>query len=185
MGLTFDITTTPPDAASIAAARAQLAAERLRLRAIDKRYIAVAIAVVAAIQVFVFLVVIPTVSGPGSTEGGIVFILVYSIPYLFFAVFVVGCTKHHYQVDVPRKALRAAEAALQDATQEDIDTLRDAFQAHALLDTYRTQVASQGRALFKGELDAMRRWLDGRVVLDDQVVQAQTESGRASVAENR
>lgn len=162
MGLDFDITTAPPEAARIASARAELAAERQRLRAIDKRYIAVAIAVVALLQCFIFLVAIPTVTGPGSTEGGIVFILVYSIPYLFFAVFAVGATKHHYQVDVPRKALRAAEAALQDAEQIDIDALRDAWQRHAALEAYRTHVASQGRALFKGELDAMQRWLDAR-----------------------
>lgn len=179
MGLKFDITTTPPDAASIAAAHADLAAERLRLRAIDKRYIAAAIAVVAAVQCFVFLVVIPTVTGPGSTEGGIVFILVYSIPYLFFAIFAVGATKHHYQVDVPRKALRAAEAALQEAAQADIDALRDACQAYAPLDAYRAHVASQGRALFKGELAAMRRWLD------EHVVQAPAELGCAAGTESR
>lgn len=164
MGLDFDITTAPPDAASIAAARAELAAERLRLRAVDKRYIAVAIAIVAAIQCFIFFVAIPIVKNPGATEGGIVFILVYSIPYLFFGVFVVGCTKHHYQADVPRKALRTAEAALVEAEQHDIDTLRDAWQAHAPLNAYQSQVASQGRALFKGELEAMRRWLDEQVV---------------------
>lgn len=164
MGLDFDITSRPPDEARIAAARAELAAERQRLRAIDKRYIAVAIAVVALLQCFIFLVAIPIVTGPGSTEGGIVFVLVYSIPYLFFGVFAVGTTKHHYQVDVPRRALRAAETALQDALQEDIDTLRDACQAHAPLDAYRSQVAAQGRTLFKGELDAMRRWLEERAV---------------------
>ena len=160
MGLDFDITATPPDAASIAAAREELAAERLRLRKIDKRYIAVAIAIVAAIQCFIFFVAIPVVTGPTSAEGTIVFILVYSIPYLFFAVFAIGCYKHHYDVDEPRKALRLAEAALQDAEQKDMDALREAWREHAPLDAYQSQVASQGRALFHGELEAMRRWLD-------------------------
>lgn len=164
MGLDFDITAVPPDAARIAAAREELVAERQRLRGIDKRYIAIAIAVIAAIQCFIFFVAIPIVKDPGNTEGGIVFILVYSIPYLFFAVFVVGCTKHHYQVDVPRKALRIAEAALLDAEQTDIDALRDELQAHELLRAYQSQVVSQGRALFKGELEAMRRWLEEKVV---------------------
>lgn len=179
MGLNFDITTPPPDAASIAAARAELAAERLRLRAIDKRYIAIAIAAVVAIECFIFFVAIPVVTGPSSTEGGIIFMLVYSIPYLFFTVFVVGCTKHHYKVDVPRKALRAAEAALQEAEQDDLDTLRDACQAHAPLAAYQAQVAAQGRALFKGELDAMHRWLD------KQIVPAPAAPGRAAEAESR
>ncbi len=165
MGLDFDITMAPPDAERIAAARNELAAERLRLRAIDKRYIAIAIAVIAAIQCFIFFVAIPIIKEPGNTEGGIIFILVYSIPYLFFAVFAVGATKHHYSVDVPRKALRAAEAALLEAEQQDLDALRDAYQAHAPLDAYHSQVLSQGRALFKGEVEAMRRWLDEQVAL--------------------
>lgn len=169
MGLDFDITAAPPDAASIAAAREELAAERLRLRAIDKRYIAVAIAAVAVIQCFIFFVLIPIVSNPSSdTEGGIVFVLVYSIPYLFFAVFAVGCTKHHYRVDVPRKALRAAEAALNDAEQNDIDALDDAFKSNASLRAYQAQVSAQGRALFKGEIEAMRRWLEGDPAQEQQ-----------------
>lgn len=178
MALDFDITAAPPDAARIASARAELGAERRRLRAIDKRYIAVAIAVVALLQCFIFLVAIPIVTGPGSTEGGIVFILVYSIPYLFFAVFAVGATKHHFQVDVPRKALRAAEAALQEAEPTDIEALRDAYQTHAPLQAYRTQVAAQGRVLFKGEVEAMRQWLDGRKV------EAAAELGCAAGVEN-
>lgn len=163
MGIDFNITSVPPDSVRIEAARADLAAERLRLRGLDKLYVMTAVAVVAAIMCFIFLVAIPTVRVPGNTEGGIIFILVYSIPYLFFAVFVVGCTKHHYKVDVPRKALRTAEEALQEATQDDIAALRDAFEKHAPLNAYRSQVASQGRALFKGELEAMRQWLKNEV----------------------
>ena len=67
---------------------------------------------------------------------------------------------HHYKVDVPRKALRLAEEALQEAGRDDVIALRDACQAHPPLGTYQSKVASQGRALFKGELDAMRRWLE-------------------------
>lgn len=171
MGLDFDITTAPPDAESIAAARENLAAERLRLRAIDKRYIAIAIAAVAVIQCFIFFVLIPVVSNPSSdTEGGVVFVLVYSIPYLFFAVFAVGCTKHHYRVDVPRNALRAAESALQDAEQNDVDALRDACKSHVPLHAYQSQVAAQGRALFKGEIEAMRHWLDEQSVQTEQMI---------------
>lgn len=164
MGIDFNITSVPPDSASIGAARADLAAERLRLRGLDKLYAATAVAIVAVVLCFIFFVVIPTVHEPGNTEGGIIFVLAYSIPYLFFTVFVVGCTKHHFRVDVPRKALRAAEEALQEAEQGDIAALLDACQTHAPLDAYRSQVASQGRALFKGELEAMRRWLENHAV---------------------
>lgn len=164
MGIDFNVTSAPPDSAKIGAARAELTAERLRLRGLDKLYATTAAATVAVILCFIFFVAIPTVREPGNTEGGIIFILVYSIPYLFFAVFVVGCTKHHDKVDVPRKALRAAEEALQEAEQDDIIALLDACQTHAPLDAYRSQVASQGRALFKGELEAMRRWLESDVV---------------------
>ena len=163
MGIDFNITSVPPDSVRIEAVRAELAAERLRLRGLDKLFVTTAVAVVAAIMCFIFLVAIPTVREPGNTEGGIIFILVYSIPYLFFAVFVVGCTKHHDKVDVPRKTLRAAEEALQEAAQDDIAALLDACQTHAPLDAYRSQVASQGRALFKGELEAMRQWLKNEV----------------------
>lgn len=163
MGLDFDITSAPPDATQIEAARAELAAERLRLRTIDRRYIVVAIAVIAAIQCFIFFVAIPIVKNPGTTEGGIVFILVYSVPYLFFAVFAVGCTKHHYHADVPRKVLRAAEAALTEATPDDLNALREAYQTHAPLKAYQSQVTAQGRRLFKGELEAMQRWLNDAV----------------------
>ena len=111
MGLDFDISSAPPDTASIAAVRADLAAERLRLRGLNKRFLAVAIAVVAALLGFVFFVAIPTAS-QSATDGSIVFILVYTIPYLFFSVLVVGNTLHHDKVEVPRKVLEDAEKAL-------------------------------------------------------------------------
>ncbi len=159
MGLDFDITAAPPDTASIAAVRAELTAERLRLRELNKRFLVVIVAIVAVLLCFILFVAVPIVN-KSATEGGIVFIIVYSMPYLFFSVFVVGNTKHHYKVEVPRKALETAEEALQEGEQEDISALFDACQAHAPLGAYQCQVESQGRALFKGELEAMHRWLE-------------------------
>lgn len=162
MGIDFDITSAPPDIKSIAATRAELAAERLRLRELNKRFLLVIIPTVAVLLCFALLVAVPYASRP-QTEGGIVFIIAYSTPYLFFSIFVVGNTMHHDKVEVPRKALELAEEALQEGTQEDIGALFDACQVHAPLGTYQRQVESQGRALFKGELDAMHRWLDAHV----------------------
>jgi len=159
MGLDFDITSTPPDTESIAAARAELAAERLRLRELNKRFLIVAVAIVTAIFCFFIFVAIPFATKPG-TEGGFVFIIVYTLPYFFFSIFVVGNIMHHKKVDVPQKALRAAEAALQEGEPEDITELLDACRIHAPLGTYQSQVASQKRALFKGELEAMQLWLE-------------------------
>lgn len=159
MGLDFDITSAPPDSARIAAVRAELLAEHRRLRSLDKRFLIVSVTVLITIVCFVLLVAVPVVNDP-NTEGDIVFIAVYALPYLVVSVFVVGNTMHHSRVEVPRKALRTAEAALQEGAQEDMDALRDACRAHAPLGTYQRQVASQGRALLQGELDAMRHWLD-------------------------
>ncbi len=159
MGLDFDITSAPPDTASIAAARAELEAERLRLRELNKRFLIVIVTIVAAIASFLLLVAVPLVSRP-DMEGSFVFIIVYALPYFFFSVFVVGNTKHHYKVEVPQKALRIAETALEEGEQEDIGELFDACQAHAPLGAYQSQVESQGRVLFKGELEAMHRWLE-------------------------
>jgi len=159
MGLDFDISSTPPDTANITAAREEFAAERQRLRELNKRFLIVIGVVLAIIVSFLLLVAVPLVSRP-DMEGSFVFMIVYALPYFFFTVFVVGNTKHHHLVDVPQKALRLAEAALEQAEPEEISELLAACQAHAPLGTYQTQVAYQGRALFKGELDAMRHWLE-------------------------
>ena len=161
MGLDFDITSAPPDAEKITAARADMAAERQRLRGLNKRFLVVIVSVVATLVSFVLLVGVPYSSQP-ETEGGIIFIIVYATPYLFFFVFVVGNTMHHDRVEVPRKVLETAEEALEAGSQEDIGTLLDACQSHAPLIAYQRQVESQGRTLFKGELDAMRSWLESQ-----------------------
>ncbi len=158
MGLDFDITAAAPDGKRIAAVQAELAAERQRLRSLDKRFLIVAGTLLVAILSFVLLVGVPVVNDP-STEVGIVFITVYTLPYLVVSVFVVGNTLHHSRVEVPRKALRTAEAALQEGARADIDALSDAW-THAPLGAYQRQVASQGRVLLQGEVEAMRRWLD-------------------------
>lgn len=159
MNIDFDITSAPPGPERIAAVRAALAAERLRLRAMNKRFLIVAAATVAAILCFIFFVAVPLVKRP-DMEGSVIFVIVYAVPYLYFAVFAVGNTLHHDKVEVPRKALDAVEEALEEGAPEDVEALGDAFQAHAPLGAYRRQVQSQGRALFKGELEAMRRWLE-------------------------
>ncbi len=159
MGLDFDITTTPPDTSTIAATRAELEAERQRLRELNKRFLMVIVPLVLALLSFMLLVVVPVVNEP-NTEGTLVFLAVYTLPYVFFTVFVVGNTMHHKKVDVPQKALRIAEASLEEITQEEIEELTAPCQTHTPLSAYQSQVASQGRALFKGELDAMRSWLE-------------------------
>jgi len=159
MGLDFDITSTPPDTASIAAVRAELEAERQRLREINKRFLMVIIPLVLSLLSFMLIVVVPAVSQP-NIEGTLVFLAAYTLPYFFFTIFVVGNTMHHNKVDVPQKALRIAEASLEEVSQEEIEELADACQTHATLGAYQSQVETQGRALFKGELEAMRLWLE-------------------------
>ena len=159
MGLDFDITSAPPDTAKIAAVREELAAERQRLRGLNKRFLIVIVSIVATLMSFFLFVGVPYTSKP-ETEGGIIFIIVYALPYFFFAVFAVGNTMHHSRVEVPRKALEVAEEALEEGTQEDIAALFDACQVHAPLSVYQCQVETQGRALFRGELEAMRQWLE-------------------------
>jgi hypothetical protein len=161
MGLNFDIMSAPPDTATIAAAHAEHAAERQRLRELNKKFLIVIVTIVSAIVCFLLLVAVPLVSRP-EMEGSFVFLIVYALPYFFFSVFVVGNTMHHHKVDVPKKALRLAEAALQQGEQDDIAELLEACQTHAPLGAYQSQVATQGRALFRGELEAMRSWLEGQ-----------------------
>ena len=163
MGFDFDITSAPPDKARITAVRAEMAAEHLRLRGLNKRFLIVAVTIVVALVSFLLIVIVP-IAGQSSTDGGIVFVIAYSLPYLFFTVFVVGNTMHHHQVEAPRKILETAEEALEEGEQEDIDALFDAYQANAPLGAYQCQVESQGRALFKGELEAMRRWLETNTI---------------------
>lgn len=159
MVLDFDIMSAPPDNIKIAGVRAELAAERQRLKALNKRFLITVAAIVAVVLSFILLVAIPYVSKP-SSEGSIVFIIVYSLPYIFFSIFVIGNTMHHDKVEVPRKALETAEKALEEGAQEDIVALRDACRAHAPLGAYQSQVKTQGRTLFNGELEAMRHWLE-------------------------
>lgn len=161
MGLDFDITSAPPGQAQIAAAREELAAEHRRLRSLDKRFLIVAVSLLVAIVCTVLFVAVPVVNNP-STEGGVTFVIVYTMPYLVVSVFVVGNTLHHSRVEVPRKALRTAEAALQEAAQEDIDALCDSGGVEHPIGAYLRGVKSQGRALLQGELEAMQGWLDAQ-----------------------
>jgi len=162
MGLDFDITSTPPDKTTIDKVRDEFEAEHQRLREINKRFLKVIVPIVATIIFFLLFFAVPAVSKP-EMEGSFVFLIVYALPYFFFSIFVLGNIKHHNMVDVPKKALRIAEAAMQEGTQEDYQELLDACQAHAPLGAYQSQVETQGRLLFKGELEAMQRWLDKHV----------------------
>jgi hypothetical protein len=159
MGIDFDINSAPPDPATITAAYTELAAERLRLRGLNKRYLIVIATILTTILSFIIFVGVPIVRKP-ETDGGIVFVIVYAAPYMIMSVFVVSNTRHHSQVEKPRKILEAAEEALEEGTQDDIDALLDTCRLHPPLGAYQRQVESQGRALFKGELEAMRRWLE-------------------------
>lgn len=159
MGLDFDIAAGPPDAGKIAAARSALAEERQRLRGLNKRFLIVIGGVVLTLVCLLLLVAIPEASKP-ETEGGILFVFVYAMPYFFFTTFVVGNTMHHSKVEVPRKAMELAEAALQDAEPEAVAELSDVCQTYAPLGAYRASVAALERPLFKGEIEAMRIWLE-------------------------
>ncbi len=172
MGIDFDINTAPPDTQHIAAAREQMAAERQRLRGLNKRFLITIVTIVAIIFCFLVFVAIPYTDKPGS-EGGIVFLIVYTIPYFFLSVFVIGNTLHHDKVEKPRKILETAEAALEEGEQKDISELLDACRTHAPLADYQRKVETQGRTLFNGELDAMRQWLEDNCA---QLLQTDTRS---------
>lgn len=156
MVIEFDITGMPPTPAEIAAAREHAEAGRAVLKKKNKQFLIGFVSIVLTLVTTALIGIIPAVNKPESSQD-LAFVVSYFSPYLILPMFVIGNHLHIKKIEKPRKKLDAVIAGLTEAEPE---ALAEVADGHPEIDRYRQQVAAQGRALVKAELDAMARWHD-------------------------
>jgi len=159
MALEFDIGNSPPALADITVEREQAEKDRAILRKKNIRFLIYIIIIVASVLGFILLVAVPSIKEPDA-DGDIVFMFTYFMPYLIFAVFVLGNKWHIKLIEKPSKVLDATIATLHEVTTEELAEFIDSWQHHDEIASYQEKVTAQGQSLVQAEIDAMQRWLD-------------------------
>jgi len=159
MALSFDITGAPPPQADIAAERERIMKERAALRKKDIRYMAGGVVMVLSVLAFQLLVIVPHLK-EDSPYPGAVGLFVFYVPYIFGAMFFGSLTLYSLKIEKPGRLLKAALAALEEITAEDISDVIGSEPPPMEIAAYQEKVAALGRPLVQGELDAIQRWLD-------------------------
>lgn len=159
MTLTFDITGAPPSLADIAAERERVQQTRIALQKKNVRFVIIAVVVGLSLLSFQWFVGIPAVQNSDANPTMVGVIALYT-PYIIGVFFFTTLTLHHKLIEKPRNAARATLDALDEATPDERLAIESAEQAEII--SYRGQVAAQGRALVKAEVEAIQRWLDKR-----------------------
>jgi hypothetical protein len=104
-------------------------------------------------------VAVPAVRRGGTSPTFTTVIVLYT-PYVTFFLFAVTNTLHHKIIEKPRKIMDTAIAYLKEATPEEISAITDAERQRIEISSYQERVTGEGRQLLRGEIEAMRRWLD-------------------------
>ena len=161
MALKFDITGAPPALTEITIEREQAAKDRAILRKKNIRFLIFTIIMVVTFVCLELFVAVPAVRRGGTSPTFTTVIVLYT-PYVTFFLFAVTNTLHHKIIEKPRKIMDTAIASLKEATPEEMSSISDAERQQIEISTYQEQVSTQGRPLMRGEVEAMRRWLDKR-----------------------
>ena len=159
MALSFDITGAPPPQADIAAERECIARDRAALRRKDIRYIIGGIIMVLSVLSFQLLVIVPQLKDD-SPYPGAVGLFVFYVPYIFGAMFFGSLTLYSLKIEKPGRLLKAALAAIEEVTPDEISKVIGPEPLPMEIAAYQEKVATLGRPLVRGELDAIQRWLD-------------------------
>lgn len=165
MGITFDIHGAPPTSAEIALAREQILRDKTALEREDWKVFAL------IMVIFVSSMVIALVGGHAilkdQTSPTLVTAIVYGFPYGMIVVFGISITFRHKKIEVPKKIMVMALAALENITPEDLATVTTWKQQEAAIAHYHSRVIAQGRELVCGEMDAMKQHLPVADTTDD------------------
>ena len=159
MALKFDITGAPPALTQITSEREHAAADRAILRKKNIRFLIFTIIMVVTFVCLELFVAVPAVRQNGTSPTFTTVIVLYT-PYVTFFLFAVTNTLHHKIIEKPRKIMDATIAALKEATPEEIAAITDAKRQSIEISSYQERVTGEGRPLVRGEIEAMRRWLD-------------------------
>lgn len=157
MTLTFDITGAPPSLADIAAEREKVQQTRVAIQKKNVRFVIIAVVVGVSLLCFQWFVGIPAVQNSDANPTVVGVIALYT-PYIIGVFFFTTLTLHHRLIEKPRHITRATLDALTEAAQEELSAIEAADQPEIL--SYRGQVAAQGRALVRAEVEAIQRWLN-------------------------
>ncbi len=159
MALEFDISSSPPALADIAVEREQAKKDRAVFRKKNIRFLIYIIIIVASVLSFILLVAVPSIKEPEADQD-IVFMFTYFMPYLIFAVFILGNKYHIKLVEKPSKVLDATIATLKEVNAEELKEIVDAWHHHGEITSYLQKVTSQGRSLVQAEINAIQQWLE-------------------------
>lgn len=165
MGITFDINGTPPAIADIIAAREQILRDKAALERKDWKVFAMIMAV------FVSSMVIALVGGRAilkdQNSPTLITAIVYGFPYAMIFVFGTSVAFRHNKIEAPKKMMTMALAALEGLAPEDFTTVAAWSQQDAAIARYQSTVATQGRALVYGEMEAMKQHLPVVASIED------------------
>jgi len=159
MPLAFDITTDPPTQDEITAERERLMVARAAHRKKDIRYMVGGVIMVLSVLAFQLLVIVPQLK-EDSPHPGIVGLVVFYVPYFFGAMFFGSLTLYSMKIEKPGRLLKAALAALEEVTPDEISKLTGAEPPPMEISAYQKKVAALGRPMVQGEFDVIQRWLE-------------------------
>lgn len=154
MSFNFEITGTPPVLADITATREQAVYERAIFRKKNIRFMIGMATVTSVYLAFIFIFVFPMLEKP---EVGIIF---YFFPHLTFVIFIVGNHLHIKNIEKPSKILDKTIAELSEAEADELSSVIDDKKHSDEVTSYMERVATQGRSLVNGELEAIQKWYD-------------------------
>jgi hypothetical protein len=160
-GITFDIALGPPSLEELARTRDSMAAQRAVLARLNKQFLIGLIAALATLLTIFFTFGIPAIRTPRADPTLITTLILY-IPYVILFIYGFSNTLHHRKVEVPRKRLDSTAAALRELDAEELALAADFGAQSGEIAAYQAAVAGQGRALLRGEVEAMQQWLDAR-----------------------
>lgn len=157
LGITFDIHGAPPTVAEIAAAREQILRDKIALERQDWKVFA------GIMAVFVTSMAIALTGGRAilvdQNSPTMITAIVYGFPYAMIFVFGLTISFRHRKIEVPKKMMATALAALDNLATEELATVAAWSQQDTVIANYQSTVAAQGRALVYGEMEMLKKLL--------------------------
>lgn len=152
MGITFNIESQPPTADDIEAVRKQILVDKAALERKDWKFFFGIIAMLFTMA-GTAITFGPQILEEGENPTTIAAVILFT-PYTLFFAFAFVNTARHDRIDVPRKQLRADLALLADAPPEEAESFAVLAIENNLIAAYQKAIATQGRAVLQGEVDA-------------------------------
>jgi len=159
MSIDIDFNMAPPSLADISEEREQAVSERAVYRKKNIRFMIAMLCIIVSYLIFMIVVVIPMIAKAKPDWG----IATYFIPYLTFAIFIIGNELHIKKIEKPSKLLDRNIAGLTEGPVDEINAIINCKEQNDEIVSYIEKVTAQGRSLIKAEIDAIQKWRDTNV----------------------